>query len=63
MLMRNAGPSKFKDVSKELTTIYADFDDDGQLERVGLFEEELWQYFWDYDNDGLKLVQLRFYEL
>lgn len=31
--------------------------------RIGLFDDCLQQYFWDYDNDGLKLLQLRFYEI
>ncbi|MDX5423275.1 MAG: hypothetical protein LPK14_13540 [Hymenobacteraceae bacterium] len=26
-----------------------------------LFDEAMQGYFWDYDNDGLKLLQLRFY--
>ena len=54
-------PPKFVDVTRELTTIYVDMDGDGTPERYGLFDEELWQYFWDYDNHGLKHVQLRFY--
>lgn len=32
------------------------------LERVPLFDQSLSGYFWDYDNQGLKLAQLRFYE-
>ena len=63
LLVRKAGPSKFKNVSRELTTIIADFDLDGDTERYGLFEDDAWQYFWDYDNNGCKLVQLRFYDL
>lgn len=30
--------------------------------RIGLFDDCLEQYFWDYQNNGLKLLQLRFYE-
>lgn len=63
LLVRNAGPSKFKDVTKELTTIKVDLDGDGKYERYGLFENALWQYLWEYDNKGLRLVQLRFYDL
>ena len=56
-------PPKFVDVTKELTTIFVDITDDETYnpQRYGLFDEELWQYFWDYDNHGLKHVQLRFY--
>ena len=56
-------PPKFVDVTKELTTIYVDITDDGVYnpQRYGLFDNELWEYFWEYDNHGLKHVQLRFY--
>jgi hypothetical protein len=61
-LTRTKGRSRFENVSRELLYIYADLDDDGDLERVPLFDDALQGYFWDYDNNGLKLVQLRFYE-
>jgi len=60
-LKRNKGQSKFSDKTLELTTIFVDFDDDGAAERYYLFDNELWQYFWDYDNNGLKLLQIRIY--
>jgi hypothetical protein len=41
--------------------IEADLDGDGNLEKYPLFDEALEGYFWDYDNNGLKLVQMRFY--
>lgn len=55
-------PPKFVDVTKELTTIYVDMDGNGVPERYGLFDNELWSYFWDFDNNGLRHVQLRFYD-
>jgi hypothetical protein len=61
-LTRTKGRSRFENVSRELLYIYADLDDDGDLERVPLFDDALQGYFWDYDNNGLKLVQLRFYQ-
>lgn len=61
-LTRDKGKSRFDNVSKYLLYIYADVDGDGSLERYGLFDDELEDYFWDYDNNGLRLVQLRFYE-
>lgn len=60
-LERKKGKSTFGDVSRELLYIYADLDGDGTIERYPLFDEALQGYFWDYDNNGLKLVQLRFY--
>ncbi|MDN3670713.1 hypothetical protein QWY93_15420 [Echinicola jeungdonensis] len=54
---------KFSNVSKDLLYIYADLDGDGRTERYPLFDEELEDYFWNYDNNGLKVLQLRFYEI
>jgi hypothetical protein len=61
-LRRTKGKSTFDNVSAELLYIYADIDGDGDLDRVPLFDESLQGYFWDYDNNGLRLAQLRFYE-
>lgn len=54
-------PNKFQNVSKYLLYVYADVDGDGILERVPLFGDSLQDFYWDYDNHGLKLAQLRFY--
>ena len=63
VLVREKGKSSFDNVSRELLYIYADLDGDGLVERYPLFDDDLEGYFWDYDNKGLKLVQLRFYEI
>jgi hypothetical protein len=60
--VRSTGQSKFDNVSVELLYIYADIDGDGDLDRVPLFDDRMEDYFWDYTNDGLKLLQLRFYD-
>jgi len=57
------GKSSFTNVSRELLYVYADFDGDGVVERVPLFGDNTYQYYWNYDNLGLKLAQLRFYEI
>ena len=31
--------------------------------RVSLFDDALQDYFWQYDNRGLRLLQLRFYPI
>ncbi len=36
-------------------------DDEPVLLQLPLFDRCLENYFWDYDNNGLKLLQLRFY--
>src|SRR3989338_3276846 len=61
-LTRSKGKSTFQNVSKYLLYIYADIDGDGTLERVSLFDTDLQDYYWQYDNNGLRLAQLRFYE-
>jgi len=61
-LERERGKSKFRDAS-ELLYVYADLDGDGAAERYPLFGDALQEYFWDYDNKGLKLAQFRFYEM
>lgn len=32
------------------------------LERYNLFNDALQDYYWQYDNTGLRLLQLRFYD-
>ena len=67
----NKGAPKFIDVSKNLLfiTIYEPvLGDDGVtvLLPAGtypLFDSALQGYFWDYDNNGMKLLQLRFYPI
>ena len=59
--VREKGKSTFDNVSRELLYVYADIDGDGDVERYPLFDDALQDYFWDYDNNGLKLLQLRFY--
>lgn len=62
VFVREKGGAKFVNVSKSLLYIYADLDEDGTDERYPLFDEALEGYYWNYDNNGLKLLQLRFYE-
>lgn len=54
------GSKKFQNVSKELLYIYADIDGTG-VKRYPLFDDRLEDYLWSYDNNGLRLLQLRFY--
>lgn len=63
VLVRKSGKSTFTNVSKELLYVYADVNGDGTTERYNLFNSSLTDYYWQYDNAGLKLAQLRFYEV
>jgi len=55
-------PAKFTNVSKYLLYIYADVDEDTDIDRVPLFATGYEDFFWGYDNNGLKLAQFRFYQ-
>ncbi len=63
LLVRGKGKSSFDNVSKQLLYIYADVKGTGTLQRYPLFDKTLLDYFWNYDNSGLKLAQLRFYQV
>jgi hypothetical protein len=63
IIVREKGKSTFGDVTKELTTVtYYDTILEDWI-TVDIFDEQLEDYFWQYDNNGLKVVQLRFYPL
>jgi hypothetical protein len=61
VLVRSTGKSSFTNVSRQLLYVYADIDGDGDLDRVPLFGDQLQDYYWQYDNTGLRIAQLRFY--
>jgi hypothetical protein len=63
LLVRSKGGSKFTNVSKELLFVVADVNGDGTLDKVPLFADRLQDFFWGFDNNGLKLAQLRFYNV
>jgi hypothetical protein len=60
---RTKGKQTFTNVSRELLFVFADVGGDGTLERFGLFDDRLENFFWQYDNNGLKLLQYRFFEI
>jgi hypothetical protein len=63
LVRSKGGKPTFADISKALLYVYADLDGDGTAERYPLFDSALQDYFWEYDNTGLKLMQLRFYPI
>jgi len=58
---RSNGKSVFGNVSGSLLFVSQCIN--GHLTRTPLFDSSLQNYFWSYDNNGLKLLQLRFYQL
>jgi hypothetical protein len=71
--LRETGKSQFENVTAELLTIVfkVEVDLDGDLTttddviieyvRVPIFDDILANEYWEYDNDNLKLLQVRFY--
>ena len=63
---RKPGKQTFTNVTQELTTLQGCFFSDPLTfvcETVPLFSGGLQDFFWQYDNNGLKLAQLRLYLL
>jgi len=69
--MRAAGQPKFSNVTAALLTIVfeveIDEDGDGIVDdtvqvRVPIFDDSLENEYWEYDNNGLRLLQVRFYD-
>lgn len=67
VFVRGTGKSSFRNVTTNLTTIFIDPIEDAAAvtacggTTVSLFDPCLEGYFWKYDNNGLKLLQIRFY--
>jgi hypothetical protein len=59
---RTKGQQTFTNVSKELLYIYY-YNAKGQLVRVPLFDSSLQNFYWQYDNNGLRNLQMRFYQV
>ncbi len=67
VFVRGTGKSSFRNVTTALTTITLDPVADAAAvtacgdTTVNLFDPCLEGFFWQYDNNGLKLLQVRFY--
>jgi hypothetical protein len=66
VFVRGTGKSSFRNVTTALTSIDLDSSlteviDACGATTVSLFDPCLENYFWSYDNNGLKLLQIRFY--
>src|SRR2546427_562039 len=63
VLVRSSGKSWFSNVSQQLLYVYYCNTSTGKIVRTPLFSSPLLQFYWSYTNTGLKLAQLRFYEV
>jgi len=65
VFVRGTGKSSFRNVTSALTTISLPLGSPAQLAcgtgTVSLFDACLQDFLWQYDNNGLKLLQVRFY--
>jgi hypothetical protein len=58
------GKTKAQNVTAELLYLWLDTDDDGEADtRVPLFADAGFGYWWDYDNNGLKVAQIWFMDI
>jgi len=60
ILMRNK-PNKFTDITKTLTTLVGATGPNSVVGNFPLFADGFSGFLWDYDNNGNKVLQLRFY--
>jgi hypothetical protein len=58
---RSTGKSLFTNASQDLLYVYYCDTSTGKIVRDSLFDNPLYDFFWQYTNDGLRLAQLRFY--
>jgi hypothetical protein len=63
VLVRDPGKSSFTNVTQDLLYVYYCNTTTGKTVRVPLFDSSLDQFYWAYTNTGLKLAQLRFYQV
>src|SRR5262249_60875088 len=61
--VRGTGNSKFTNETANLLFISLCNTSTGKTVTTPLFANSLAQYFWQYDNQGLRLLQLRFYQV
>lgn len=72
VMTRTRGQTLFADVTDELTSAVVDLcveydavNEDctmWETTRIALFAADTYDWFWNYANDGLRLLQLRFYD-
>src|SRR5262249_12694835 len=61
MTMRYKGKQTFQDVTSALTTLQGVVLPGGAVGSADLFAPGFADFFWQYDNQGLKLLQVRLY--
>jgi len=60
--LKKLQPNKFQNVTAQLLYLFDVTVNGTHYQRIQLFDPLLEGYYWNYDNHGLKLAQLRFYD-
>jgi hypothetical protein len=63
VVVRSSGKSSFSNVSQQLLYVYYCDATTGKIVRVPLFSSSVYQFYWSYTNNGLRLAALRFYQV
>jgi hypothetical protein len=67
LFVRSKGKSSFTNVTQELTSLVGCVSDPNSDDvicgRFALFRDEFVDWFWKYENSGLRLLQVRFYPI
>lgn len=61
ILLKSQGTRSFIDISSDLLYTNLDLAGKGVVERFSIFDPKLQGFFWEPDNSGQKLAQIRFY--
>lgn len=61
VITRDSKKPRWENVTRDLLYLEIDIDGDGRIELVPLFDDSLEGYYWDYDGNGLRVAQMRFY--
>lgn len=61
VVMRDSKKPRWQNVTRQLLYLEMDIDGDGRDELAPLFDDSLQGYYWDYDSNGLRVAQMRFY--
>lgn len=59
----SGGVGKFSNVSSALLFLTTCNTTTGKTTSTPIFSQNCQNYFWQYDNQGLRLLQLRFYQV
>ncbi|MDE3133023.1 MAG: hypothetical protein KGL15_03045 [Acidobacteriota bacterium] len=63
VVVRGTGQSKFSNVSNDLLFLTTCNTTTGKTVSTPIFSQNFQNYLWLYDNNGLRLLQLRFYQV